>query len=159
MEVLIKVENRIYKLVSWVTIMLFMIMVGLCILQVVCRYVLKVSLSFTEELARFLFIWTTFLGTAMALKRNKHVKMELLVQSLPEIVQRLIKLLVFVTEMLIYGVLFYSGVQVVSKTMVQTSAAMNVPMGLVYSVVPISAIIMVVFEMTAKLKLLRGEEQ
>lgn len=159
MDALTKIENKIYEVVSWVTIMLFLVMVGLCILQVICRYVLKVSLSFTEELARFLFIWTTFLGTAMALKKNKHVKMELLVQSLPEIVQKLLNVLVFVSEMLIYVVLLYSGVQVVSKTIAQTSAAMNVSMGIVYSVVPISAIIMMIFESIERLKLFRREEQ
>ena len=142
-----KLEENIYKGVLFVSSTMFITMVSLGILQVFCRYALKISLSFTEELGRFLFIWVTFLGTVLALKKNKHVNMELLVLQFPKKLQEIIKYLVFAVTMGTYGVLIYSGLFIVGKTMKQTSAAMNMPMGIVYAAVPISVVIMVIFEM------------
>ena len=141
-----RLEKNLYTGVKWVTILLFLGMVLLCALQVICRYVLKVSLSFTEELARYLFIWTTFLGSAMAVTKNKHVSMDLLVDAFPEKIGSLIHKAVAFFLAIMYLVLIYSGIRVMQKTMDQTSPAMNTPMGLVYMAVPVSMAIMIIFQ-------------
>ena len=141
-----KVENYMYQGVKWSAVVLFVIMIGLCILQVVCRYVLKISLSFTEELARFLFIWVTFLGTAMAMKKHQHVNMDLLVHLFPESVQRVVNLIVTLFVECTYLMMVYSGVRVMMKTTSQTSPAMNLPMAVVYAAVPVSMLIMAFFQ-------------
>ena len=53
------------------------VMVLLVFIQVVCRYVLEVSLQGTEELARYLMITGTFLGAAVAVKRKGHIQVDL----------------------------------------------------------------------------------
>lgn len=141
-----KVENYLYMGVKWTAVLMFLLMVSLCILQVICRYVLKLSLSFTEELSRFLFIWVTFLGTAMALKKHQHVKMDLLVSVFPARIRKAVEQSVGAFTVFIYGILIYSGIGVMEKTMDQTSAAMNFPMGLVYAAVPVSFAVMILFQ-------------
>jgi len=143
-----KFDNLAYKGLSAMSCILLVLMTGLCVLQVICRYVLKISLSFTEELARFLFIWITFLGTAMAVKKNQHVKMELLLDKLPDSLKLVFRTAAFLLTLLTYGILMYSGAIVVWKTMRQTSAALNLPMGYIYASVPVSVAFMLVFEFT-----------
>ncbi len=146
MEWLKKTNDVVYNVVKGIAIAMFATMVGLCIMQVIYRYVLKLPLSFSEELARFLFIWVTFLGTAMALKQGKHVKMELLIQTFPKVVQKVISVMVFVLSICTYGIMIYSGIEVMKRTMTQTSAALGIPMGYIYMSVPLCAFIMILFE-------------
>jgi len=53
------------------------LMVTMVFIQIVCRYVLKVSLQGTEEMARFLMITGTFLGSAVAVHSRSHIQVEL----------------------------------------------------------------------------------
>ena len=48
------------------------------ILQVVARLVLKVPAAWTEETSRYAFIWMTFIGSAVAVKQARHVRVDLL---------------------------------------------------------------------------------
>ena len=50
----------------------------LVFLQVVMRTVFKNSLSWSEELARYLFIWQTWLGVSIAFKEDEHIKVTLI---------------------------------------------------------------------------------
>lgn len=51
--------------------------------NVVLRYGFNSSLIATEEIARYAFVWMTFLGGILAFARNRHVRMDLLVNNLP----------------------------------------------------------------------------
>ena len=51
-------------------------------LEVVSRYILNVSLAWSEEIARHLFIWASFLGAGVALKRGAHIGVDSLVTRL-----------------------------------------------------------------------------
>jgi len=56
--------------------------------QVICRYILKVSLPWSEEFSRYLFIWGTFLGAAVAFARDSHIRIDSLSRRLPDTVCR-----------------------------------------------------------------------
>lgn len=148
-RLLLKCARGMYNCIKYTTFAMFSLMIVLCIAQVVCRYVLHVSLSFTEELARFLFIWITFLGSAMVLQKGKHIRMDLLYNSLNPIMRKTFRILIILITLVICVVLFYSGVMVVKGTMIQTSAALKLPMAYVYASVPISAVFMLLFEIFA----------
>ena len=52
--------------------------VTLTVLQVFYRYMLGASLAWTEELARFTFVWSVFLGFAVLLAREQHMRLDML---------------------------------------------------------------------------------
>ena len=58
----------------WVTVPLFALMLGIMLLQVICRYILEIPLAFSEELSRFLFAGCTFLGAAIATANRSHIE-------------------------------------------------------------------------------------
>ena len=142
MTTLEKVNDRLFEITRKASILMFIAMVILSIVQVVCRYVLEISLSFTEELARFIFIWVTFLGTAMAMKKGQHVKMELLLGAVPPFIRNFFEFVGRVISMCIYLVMIGGGIAVMWKTMDQTSAALNLPMSFVYLAVPVCGVLM-----------------
>ena len=68
-----KMEEIIEKIVSLVLTPMFMLLAAVSLLQVVFRYFLRISLPWSEELARYLFIYTTYLGSVIGVSRNIHI--------------------------------------------------------------------------------------
>ena len=68
-----KMEEIINKIVELVLTPMFMILAGVSLLQVIFRYFLRISLPWSEELARYLFIYTTYLGSVIGVTRNIHI--------------------------------------------------------------------------------------
>ncbi|TGD71952.1 TRAP transporter small permease [Mangrovimicrobium sediminis] len=116
--------------------------------QVTSRFALNDPSSYTEEIARFLLIWIGLLGGCYAYRHNSHLGLDLLTQKLSPAAQRLAALLIdTVTIAFAALVLGYGGGQLVWLTLElqQTSAALGIPMGYVYSVLPLSGALMVFY--------------
>lgn len=73
-KILEKFVNALRGIEYWVTVPLFVLMLVLMILQVICRYILEIPLSFSEELCRYLFVCCTFLGAAIATAERGHIE-------------------------------------------------------------------------------------
>ena len=73
----LKIVNKIYSIVKIIeenlVIILLAIMVSNVAIGVFYRYVLNNSLSWTEELARYLMVWFAYIGMAMAFRDESHV--------------------------------------------------------------------------------------
>lgn len=112
--------------------------------QVFTRYALPEPSSFTDELARFLLIWVGLLGSAYAAGQRLHLAIDLVSDRLQP---RGRHLLGIVIELAILsfaaGAMLIGGWQLVSLTLLlgQSSAALGVPLGYVYSVLPLSGAI------------------
>ena len=64
------------------------------LLQIFYRYLLQSPLTWTEEVARYSFIWTVLLGAAFAVRRKEHVAMNLLFDRFPKSVQRYVAVVI-----------------------------------------------------------------
>jgi TRAP-type C4-dicarboxylate transport system permease small subunit len=107
--------------------------------QVVCRYGLDASLSWSEELARYLFVWIIFLGSASAARRGQHMAVDLLAGILPRGLRKwsaLLVLLITAGFFLTFGLL---ALQLTENAMQQTSSGLEIPVGWVYAAGPIGA--------------------
>lgn len=116
--------------------------------QVFTRFILNNPSSFTEELARYLLIWVGVLGAAYAVGKRVHLALELLPEKLEGRNRRWLELFIE-TCVLIFAlaVLVIGGARLVYVQLMlgQTSAAMQVPLGVVYAVLPIAGVIMVYY--------------
>lgn len=130
----------------WSAIIAAMLMTVMIMLQVICRYGLGASLSYSEELARFAFIWSVAMGTAVALKTRSHMGVEILVDLLPKSISRYILVLVSFLNLTFFMILIVYGFSMVVDTMDQESAALSLPMGYVYLSIPLSGIILFICE-------------
>ncbi|MGJ8693840.1 MAG: TRAP transporter small permease [Thalassotalea sp.] len=116
--------------------------------QVFSRFIIQSPSSYTEELSRFLLIWIGVLGSAYAYKTKAHLGLDLFVNKMPAVKQKrariLIELLVvvFASSVMIYGGFLLVAMTVELK---QTSAALGLNMGLIYSAVPLSGVLIVMF--------------
>ena len=131
---------------KWCGVSTAVVMTVMIFLQVIYRYVLGESLSFSEELARYMFIWSVAMGSALALRTRSHIGVEILVERLPASMAKPAKVLACVLSLVFYGMLIWYGFEMVSETMDQESAALELPMGYVYLAVPLSAIVLFICE-------------
>mgnify|MGYP001136863688 CR=1 FL=1 len=69
-----KLVNALTGIEYIIVVPLFLIMLGVMFVQVIFRYYLEIPLSFSEELARFLFVACTFLGAAIATAERGHIE-------------------------------------------------------------------------------------
>jgi TRAP-type C4-dicarboxylate transport system permease small subunit len=112
--------------------------------QVFTRFVLGDPSQFTDELARYLLIWVGLLGGAYGVGQRLHLSIDLLPTRLTGRAHHLLMVLIELTVMVFaVAVLVVGGARLVGLTLLmgQTSAAMQVPLGVVYSVLPLSGIL------------------
>lgn len=142
------VANTIDRLLQRLLVILMAIMVVTVTWQVITRFVLNNPSSFTEELATFLLIWISLLGGAYAFRVKAHLGVDALTRNLSERKKKPVKLFVGFSTLLFAVLIFiYGGSRLVYLTLKleQYSAALRLPMGYVYIVIPLSGLLMVFY--------------
>lgn len=123
--------------------------------QVCSRYVLSSPSSFTDELAGYLLIWVGLLGAAYVSGRNEHLAIDLLVQksgpARQKNLSRLISILIilFAVSVLIIGGSWLTYTRFALNV---RSAAMDMSLGYVYIVLPLSGLLITFFSLGDLLK-------
>ncbi len=116
------------------------------------RYLLESQASWSEELARFLLIWIGILGAAYASGQKLHLAIDLAPQRLnPRRQKRLYILIHLLVIFFAATVMIVGGLRLMYITQIleQRSAALQLPMTVVYAVLPLSGILIVVYKMMA----------
>lgn len=138
-------KEKVDKIIEKVLIALMSILVIDVLWQVLSRYILSSPSSFTDELAGFLLIWVGVLGAAYVTGKQEHLAIDLLIQKSTPKVQK--KLMIVVNTLI---ALFAISVMIIGGSWLMitrfqlnvNSAALNLPLGYVYSVLPISGFVM-----------------
>ena len=120
------------------------------------RYVMGSQASWSEELARFLLIWIGVLGAAYASGQGMHLSIDLLQPKMKvENRQKLQRLIHGLIGLFAFAVLIIGGGRLIYITykLGQLSPALQVPMALVYSAIPIAGLLIVFYKIHAMIKL------
>jgi TRAP-type transport system small permease protein len=142
---LLQTVRFIVEKLTGITIgILFTGMVIVVFANVVARYALNASIGWSEEVSRFMLIWITFLGAVVAYMRNEHLGLDFLIQHLP---LSIVKVVVILADLLVLGALAYmtnGGIDMAKDSLESgwVSSAVPIRYGIIYLVVPISAILM-----------------
>lgn len=131
------------KILKWLdenleeVIMILLLICMVCIMgfQVVARYVFNQSLSWSEELTQYMFVWATFISTSYCVKKRISIKIEQFFNILPVRGKTLLRLfrhtlvLAFCVIMLPYSVTYVQQ----AMDSQATSAALGIPMYFIQS--------------------------
>ncbi len=127
--------------------------------QVFSRYLLSSPSSLTDELAGFLLIWVGVLGAAYVAGRKEHLAIDILIQRSPPARQRFLLYLIHSLIFLFALSVMVTGgfILVYSRFVLQVkSAALQLPLGFVYIVLPISGLFIMFYEVFHMLNLKRS---
>lgn len=161
----VRSKERVDYALAWLLVILMGASVVNVLWQVTTRFVLGDPSAFTDELARYLLIWIGLMGGAYASGRRLHLAIDLLPMKLAgkpsgAILSMFISGVVFLFALL---VLVIGGIRLVYIVSVlgQASAALQVPLGVVYAVIPISGLFIMYYSLTfiyEHLRILQGEK-
>jgi len=140
-----RVTAAISRALEVVTVCLLAVLCAVTFLGVADRYLLQTGIGWTEELARFLLIWASFLSATVVVHRSSHFCITFLVDMLPATTRRAIALSMHVLAIGVLGMIFVQGVRVTAIMRIQTSPAMDLPMNWIYLSLPIATALMIFF--------------
>jgi len=127
------------------------VMVVSMIWQVLGRYVFGHAPGWSEELARFLMLWVTMLGTASALRAGGNLAVTTLVDGLGARGLALVLALRDAVMVAAAGLLVWQGFLFAQLNDAQESAALEIPMTVPYAAVPVGAALIVVMVLLSRL--------
>ncbi|PAU78328.1 TRAP transporter small permease [Halomonas salipaludis] len=131
------------KVVKWideyaeisVCVVLMLMMAALLAVQVFMRYVMGASLSWSEEIARYLFIWLIYLGISFGAREMRHIKIDTALHLFPSFLRPWVVVLGDVLFLIFSLYIVWTSWSVIERQIMlgQTSPAVNVPMWIVYA--------------------------
>jgi TRAP-type C4-dicarboxylate transport system permease small subunit len=146
---------------GWVAIAVFFVLVSDVLLGVFTRKVLGDQIRWTEELARFLLVWISFLGGAIAYLDDKHLGVDLLVDRIDPSARRLARVvthgLVFAFALVVMGI---GGTQLVMDRFDsgQVLSALQINKAWFYLAVPVSGYVISLFALGNVIAFAMGHE-
>jgi TRAP-type C4-dicarboxylate transport system permease small subunit len=124
------------------------VMSVIVMLQIIFRFVIFIPLPWSEELARYLMIWTGMVGSFVALREGRHIGVTMVVDRLPPRAATGVSVFVQAASILFLVILAKQGFALTLVNLSQLSPAMRIPMFYPYLAVPVGAALMIV-ELTA----------
>jgi TRAP-type transport system small permease protein len=143
LDILRRLTAGLDRLTCAACVVLFGAIFVTMIAQILCRYVVNAPLVWTEELARYLYIWAVYLGAAVALRRGNHIVVTLVAERLPPTTARVVTLggqalaLFFLVELAVQGIRLAARVHTVS------AITLPIPWSAIYAAAPVAAGLMI----------------
>lgn len=153
--------SKVERLLAFALGTLLALMVVDVTWQILTRFLPMNPSSYTEELARYLLVWIGLLGGAYAYRTRSHLGIDLLTNALPQGPRRGVQIFtLLICFAFAAAVMVFGGIRLMLLTLElnQRSAALNIPMGVVYSVIPLSGSLICLFSFEQLLQLLGGAE-
>ncbi len=124
--------KRLDKVLEWAVIGCFILMILTVCLQVFARYALPWSPPWTEELARFCFIYMVSWGAGLAIKDRSYVNVDILLQSFGERKRVILDSFILMLIILLMGLMLWYAIPLIRIVQLQQSASLKINMALIY---------------------------
>ena len=138
--------RALYTLILWVGVLVFGILMLNILVSIAARYLnLPITnIDWVEETSRFLFIWLSFLGAALAVEQMAHIRIDFFARLLPARARMLLEILVTTGMAGFAVVMTYQGA-LVSLRAGDRSPVLLIPMSVAYLVLPVSGVAILLF--------------
>ncbi len=133
-----KIGLTIEKICGVLCVFCFAAMTVVAILGVFFRYVMQSPFMWTEEVARYLLVWLGFTAVSIALRQDKHIKVEVLASFVPLIVVKLMRYVVDVLIAIFFVVLLWQG-YLMTVNNIMTASTFQISMSWILAAVPVAA--------------------
>ncbi len=125
--------------------------------QVVARYVFNHSLFWSEELARYLLVWLTFLGASVAYYRGVHPGVDIIFTRLPFRWQQGVRVVIHLVSLWLFGVMVVKGISFAWFVRLQISPALSLSKWVIMAIIPLAGGVLMVHGFRFLAEALRGK--
>ena len=142
MTILSKVVKMIIRASEWILIGLLAMSIVIIGLQVFFRYVIASTIPWTEQLARYMFIWMTMLCLPVLFYRGQTMAFTLIFDAMPRILQTIIDTVIIVIALTFVCYYSWHSLQYCIETGDRLAAGLRIPINLVYAAQPVGGFIL-----------------
>lgn len=142
MKVINLVVDKVIKAVMAVS---GIVLLAVTFWQVVCRYVLKTPLPWSQDIIRLSFTYLVFWGAAYCVHEKANLNVDVLLTSLPKLIGKLAEIIINVVLIGFFVFLFYMGLQFAQTGITQTTSYLPIPMSWYYMSIPSAAAFMIFY--------------
>lgn len=152
-----RISDVVDRIVVWFVAILMAAETAVVFGAVVSRYVFNSSFTWSDEVARGILSWLIFLGAAAAYKRAELVEINLIKDALPEIGERIVRILGTVLILIFLAFIVYYGVELMSRTSRQVTFVLRLKLNYFSGAVVAGAAVMMIHGLNELANLLRGQ--
>lgn len=128
--------------IRWMIIGLMFVMTVIVFAQIFFRYLFNVPLGWSEELARFAFVWVSFMGASALMRVREHINVTVFIDFMPPRLKAACVLAANLCAMLCVYFFLIGGIDLTRNEWRQLAPALQIPMGWAYIAIPVSAALM-----------------
>ncbi|SRR5699024_2673181 len=161
MKVLAKIRKVIDVVLGSACALVFALMVCIGTYQIVKRLILNDPSTVSEELLTYSFTWMALLASAYVFGKRDHMRMGFLADKLTGTPRKILEIFIELLLMVFTGVvLIYGGISIMKLTMIQKTASLgSIPMGVIYSILPVTGVLIFIYSILNIIDLCVGKEQ
>jgi len=129
--------------------------------NVISRYGFNYTPIWSEELSRFLVVWSIFIGVSIGVRKNQHIGVDALIRFLPHRLLLASEVLLNLIGVCVIGILVYTSLEFIQQTMEfgQLSPAMRIPMYIPYIAMPVGLTLSIIHFLHNIVKLLKNPDE
>ena len=140
MKLLQRLNAVLLAALKYGSIAFYVVMLFAASVQILMRFVLKAPLAWTDEVAKYTFVWGTMLGCAYLVHPGKHSSVEVLKDALKGSMKKAHAILLDLICLAFYVIVFMGGITLVQAGLSSVTPALEFPVWIIYLVMPISGI-------------------
>ena len=149
-----RIENGVTSVVRVVSAVLLLAIVLTISWQVTARYIPDLRVPrWTEEVSLIFMVWLAMLGSGLAVRAGEHLSVDVVTRQLPKRVQRALERIVWLAFAGFGGYLMWYGWELSQRTMAQTFAATQLPVGWMYLGLPFGGALMAYYALRNVIRL------
>lgn len=156
-KILDPVSDALDKVCSVLIVIMLGLMVVITTAQIICRTCFT-ALSWSDEVTRYLLVWSTFLGASVVYRHSGHISVTLLQEKVPERVGTAMRIAVHAICLVLFTVLLYYSARYCGK-LNKTATALPIKMKYIYLCIPIGMGTMMVHALTMMVHEILGERE
>ena len=156
-KILDPVSDALDKVCSVLILVMLGLMVVITTAQIICRTWFT-ALSWSDEVTRYLLIWSTFLGATCVYRHSGHISVTILQDKVPARIGQLMRVAVHAICLVLFAVLLHYSIRYCGK-LNKTATALPIKMKYIYLCLPISMGVLIVHALTMMVHEILGERE
>ncbi|MBS4869013.1 MAG: TRAP transporter small permease [Eubacterium sp.] len=140
------IKNILDKITAVSSIVVFIAMVLMVTYQVIARYFFASPSSVTEALTRYSFVWLIIISATYMFGQREHICISVVRDKLPAKAKEVVNILIEIVTIIFAGlVMIFGGFTISKMNLLQIDSILNIPTGIIYSIIPICGVIIVFY--------------
>jgi len=140
-----RLERALRSLLTVAVALILAAIASICFIEV-ARRPFGGSFVWYDEFVGYLLVWLTFLGAVLARSYHQHIGIDNVLESVSPRARRVLELTAHGLMVAVHVVLLIYGSQLVVRFLNERAITVDIPVGLVYLVIPLSALLMLLIE-------------